>query len=210
MEHNDANSEFRYLYSEIGHRFTELDSFLKHIHSFISEADEKIGPNLKLYSPDFFDFFYAATYGETFRSSFIVSVTSVSETYIKSYITTWSNVLGLDISHIKHNNGILDYLKATVKKTFKIEIDCSKNEVNDFRNLLEVRNTMVHSGAYLNNTSKLDKIKQLSKAYPSMQLRQDGAILTTEKFCIDSMEISKRFFFYLFKLAIKKYPNYLS
>ncbi len=209
MEHNDPNSEFRCLYSELGHRFTELDSFLKHIHSFIAEADEKIGPNLKLYSPDFFDFFYAATYGETFRSSFIVSVASVSETYIKNYVTTWSNVLGLDISQLEHKNSILEYLKATVKKTFKIEIDFSKNEVNDFKNLLVVRNAMVHSGGYLNNPLKLDKVKQLSIIYPSMKLRPDGSILTTEKFCIDSMEISKRFFFYLFKLAIKKYPNYL-
>jgi len=192
MTQNEANS-----------RFIELDSFLKHIHGFVSEAEEKIGSDLELYSSDFFDFFYAATYGETFRNSFIISVTTVSETYIKNYITTWGNVLGLDISHIKHNNGILDYLKATVKKTFKIEIDCTRNEVNDFRNLLEVRNTMVHSGAYLNNPLKLAKIQQLSLAYPSMQLRSDGAILTTEEFCIDCMEISKRFFFYLFKLAIK-------
>jgi hypothetical protein len=163
-----------------------------------------------LYSSDFFDYFYADSYGETFRSSFIVSVTSVSETFIKSYITAWSNVLNLDISDIKPQYGILEYLKDTVKNTFNIEIDFDKREVADFRVLLYIRNAMVHFGGNIYTFKHKKEIQHMTESFPSLHLTVDGALLTKERFCIDSMEISKRFFFYLFKLAIKKYPNYLN
>ncbi len=81
--HYEANSEFRFLYSDITEHFFELEAFLKHIHEFVSLTENKIGKNLQLYSEDFFEYYYASSYGETFRTSFIVTVSSVTEAYHK-------------------------------------------------------------------------------------------------------------------------------
>lgn len=202
-----ANSEFHVLYSNIKEHLIELDAFLKHIHEFVSLAENKIGENLEMYSSDFFDYYYAGSYGETFRSSFIVTVSSVVESYIKEYIKIWKENLTDQVT-IKNNNAILDYLKEADKKFFCANIDFSKKEVVDLRGLLAIRNALVHSSGNMDDVPKYEPlIKQMVRQYSSIKLSTDGYISTTEQFCIDSLQIISSFFFYLFKLAIRKFPN---
>ena len=94
IKHYQANFEFHLLYSEIENRFAELDSFLKHIHKYVSASEGKLSSDLKMYSSDFFEYYYAGSYGETFRSSLIVSVASVSESYLKNYIHSMEKSFG--------------------------------------------------------------------------------------------------------------------
>ena len=94
INHYEANFEFHLLYSEIENRFAELDAFLKHIHKYVSVTEGKLGSDLKMYSSDFFEYYYAGSYGETFRSSLIVSVASVSESYLKNYIHSMEKSFG--------------------------------------------------------------------------------------------------------------------
>lgn len=210
INHYEANSDFHLLYSDIKDHFYELEAFLKHIHGFVSLAENKLGKDLKLYSADFFEYYYAGSYGETFRSSFIVTVCSVSEAYVKSYVATWKSIFKVDLENVKPTNGILDYLKTTDKDIFKIDLDFSKKEIQEFRALLNVRNAIVHSSGTLDYVLKYEaQIRQLSKAYPSLHVSDDGFIWTDQNFCNDSMKISQRFFFYIFKKAIKKFPDYL-
>jgi hypothetical protein len=209
VNHYEANSEFRFLYSDITDHFFELEAFLRHIHEFVSLTENKLGKDLKLYSEDFFEYYYARSYGETFRSSFIVTVSSVAEGYIKSYVATWSNVLKADTGNLKPTNGILDYLKTASKEVFDIGIDFSKKAVEEFRALLAVRNSMVHSNGNLDYVSKYEPlIRQLARRYSSLHVSNEGDIWTEESFCKESMSICKRFFFYIFHLALRKFPNY--
>lgn len=209
VNHYEANSEFRFLYSDITNHFYKLESFLKHIHQFVSLTENKLGDDLKVYSEDFFEYYYAGSYGETFRSSFIVTVSSVAEAYIKSYIATWKEVLKVSTGNQKPTNGIVDYLKTADKDVFNIGIDFSKKEIQEFRALLSVRNSMVHSSGNLDYVLKYEPlIRQLAKSYPSLQVSNDGDIWTDENFCKESINICKSFFFYIFKLALKKFPNY--
>jgi hypothetical protein len=169
INHYEANSDFHLLYSDINDHFYELEAFLKHIHAFVSLAESKLGKDLKIYSEDFFEFYYAASYGETFRSSFIVTVCSVSEAYIKTYVATWKAIFKVELENIKPTNGILDYLKRIDKDIFKIDIDFSKKEIQEFRALLNVRNAMVHSSGtleyVLNSKTKLGNLQKHTLPY---------------------------------------------
>lgn len=209
--HYEANSEFRFIYSEIKDHMEELNSFLGYIHKFVSSAENKLRKDLKLYSEDFFEYYYAGSYGETFRQSFIVTISSVAEAYIKCYVNTWIDLLKVNAEHIKPNHGSLDYLKDAEKKIFKAGINFSKQEISDFKGLLAIRNSIVHSSGNLEFVTKyIPTIKMMAKKYPSIQLINNDLIITTEQFCHDSFGIVKRFFFYLFKLALRKFPNYIA
>jgi hypothetical protein len=209
LNHYEANSEFRLLYSDITDHFYELEAFLKHIHDFVVSAESKLNKDLQLYSEDFFEYYYARSYGETFRSSFIVTVSSVSEVYIKYYVETWKKLLKTDFENLKPTNGILDYLKTADKKFLNLEIDFATKAVEEFRGLLAVRNSMVHSSGNLDYVQKYEPIiRQLAKVYSSLHVSDDGYIWTEESFCKECMTISKKFFFYIFKLALRKFPKY--
>ena len=209
INHYEANLEVRYVYSELEERLRELDAFLSHVHGFVTNAEEKIGLGLELYSQDFFDYFYAGSYGETFRRSFIVTITSICEGHIKDFISAWKTILQVEFTDLKWNNSILDLLKEADKIYFKTGIDFTRKEIIDFRGLLAVRNAIVHSSGNTEYATKyIPLIKQLSKAFPSLELTSDGLTWTSEEFCKDAMIISKRFFFYISKLAVRKFPEY--
>jgi hypothetical protein len=209
INHYEANLEIRYVYFQLEERFRELEAFLSHVHDFVTNAEEKIGPSLELYSQDFFDYFYAGTYGETFRSSFIVTISSICEGHIKEFISAWKNILQVELSDLKWNNSILDHLKDADKTYFKIGIDFTRKEIVNFRGLLAVRNAMVHSSGNTEYVTKyVPLIKQLSKTFPSIELTSDGLIFINEQFCKDAMLIGKTFFFYISKMAIRRFPEY--
>ena len=129
--------------------------------------------------------------------------------YIKEYISTWKNVLQVELSELKWNNAILDVLKEADKKYLHLEINFSTKQIIDFKGLLAVRNAYVHSSGNIDHVEKyIPLIKQLTKAFPSIELSSDGVLWTTEQFCKDAMLIGRRFFFYITKLAIRKYPEY--
>lgn len=209
INHHEANLEIRYVYSQLEERLRELEAFLLHVHGFVTKAEERIGPDLEIYSQDFFDYFYAGSFGETFRSSFIVTITSICEGHIKDFISAWKTILKVNLADLRWSNSILDILKEADKTYFKIGIDFTRKEIIDFRGLLAVRNAMVHSNGNTEYVTKyIPLIKQLSKAFPSLELTYDGLLFTNEQFCKDAMIISKRFFFYISKLAIRKFPEY--
>lgn len=209
VNHFEANSEFRLTYSEIKDHLEQLSAFLGHIHSFVESAENKLGSDLKLYSSDFFEFYYAGSYGETFRRSFIVTVSSVAEAYIKYFVNIWEDILSIPEPHLKATNGIIEYLKSAEKQILKTGIDFSKKEIVDFRGLLAIRNSIVHSSGNLDFVSKYTaSIEEMTRKYLSVKLTKDGVIFVEEQFCRDSLEIVKRFFFYIFRLTIRQFPNY--
>jgi hypothetical protein len=209
INHYEANIEIRHLYFQLEERFQELEAFLSHVHGFVTNAEEKIGPDLEIYSQDFFEYFYAGSYGETFRSSFIVLITTICEGHIKDFASAWKTILKSDLADLRWNNSILDLLKEADKVYFKTGIDFTREEIINFKGLLAVRNALVHSNGNTDYVSKyIPLIKQLSEAFPSLKLTSDGMIFTDEQFCKDAMFISKRFFFYITKLAVRKFPEY--
>lgn len=209
INHYEANTEIRYLYHELEERFRELEAFLVHLHGFVTNAEQKLGPDLKLYSEDFFDYFYAGTYGVTFRDSFIVTVSSICEGHIKDFVSTITRLLKTDMPNSKWNNSILDILKEADKTYFKLGLDFNRKEIIDFKGLLAVRNAIVHSNGTTEYVEKyVPLIKQLSKTFPSVELTEDGILIASERFCHDSITIGKSFFFYISKLALRKFPNY--
>ncbi|MFC0878890.1 hypothetical protein ACE01N_20015 [Saccharicrinis sp. FJH2] len=211
INHYEANSEFRFLYSQISDHFIQLEAFLKHIHDFVNQTEKKIGPGLKYYSSDFFEYYYAASYGETFRSSFIITVCSISEFYLKYFIITWGEILDKDLLNYKPINSILDYLKIIDKEVININTDFSREEIFDLKCLLAVRNAMVHSHGTFEFVNKYKElILRLAKKYSSLKVLANSSIMTEENFCDESINISKRFFYYIFKLSIRKFPNYIS
>jgi hypothetical protein len=209
INHYEANQEIRHVYFQLEKRFQELEAFLSHVHCFVANAEEKIGPNLEIYSQDFFDYFYAGSYGETFRSSFIVTITAVCEGHIKDLVSAWKTILQADLADLRWNTSILDLLKEADKVYFKTGIDFTRKEILNFKGLLAVRNAFVHSSGNTDYVTKyIPLIKQLSKEFTSLELTLDGMIITNEQFCKDTLLISKRFFFYITKLALRKFPEY--
>lgn len=209
VNHYEANEELRFTYSEFKDHLEQLSAFLNHIHSFVESAENKLGSDLKIYSSDFFEYYYAGSYGETFRQSFIVTVSSVAEAYIRYFVGTWEDILSIKEPHLKATNGILEYLKKADKEIIRSSIDFSKKEVDDFRGLLAIRNSIVHSSGNLDFVSKYTlSIEAMTKRYPSVKLTKDGILLIEEQFCSESLEIVKRFFFYITRLSIKLFPKY--
>lgn len=209
INHYEANTEIRHFYFQLDKRFVELEAFLTHVHGFVSNAEQKIGPGLEIYSQDFFDYFYAGSYGETFRSSFIITLTAVCEGQIKDFISTWKPILQADMAGLGWNNSVLDLLKEADKVYFKTGIDFTRKEILNFKGLLAVRNALVHSSGNTDYVTKyIPLIKQLSKEFTSLELTSDGMIFTNEQFCKDTLLISKHFFFYITKLALRKFPEY--
>ena len=202
----EGNIHFRKLYSSINDHFDLLQDFAKHMQEYITLAESKIGSGLKLYSSDFFEYYNAGSYGETFRGSFIVTVSSVSEIFIKDFINTWKKLSREETLEFKNQNGIIDYLKAADKKYFQLGLDYSKPEVSDFQGLLAIRNSIVHSSGTFEYVEKyVPQISQLARKYPSIVI-EDEQIVTTVQLCYDALSISKKFFFYIFKKAIQKFP----
>lgn len=209
INHYEANLEFKTLYHEISDHFIGLESFLKHIHGFVSKTEDKIGKDLEMYSSDFFEYFYAGSYGETFRRSFIIIVCSVSESYIKSYVQMWKDIFNKDLSSLDRKLSILDYLKKADKELFRIELDFTKIQITNLKGLLAIRNSIVHSSGNLEYVPKYSNlIKEMTTKFTSVQLLNNNFISTNEQFCNDALQIAKEFFFYLFKIAIRKFPNY--
>jgi hypothetical protein len=99
----------------------------------VSNAEEKIGPGLELYSQDFFDYFYAGSYGETFRSSFIITITSICEGHIKDFVSAWKTILNDDLTDLNWINIILDLLKDEDNYYLKTGIDFSRKEIIDLK-----------------------------------------------------------------------------
>lgn len=209
INHYKANSEFRLLYHEMKWHYLELEAFLKHTQDFISKTENQLNENSKIYSSDFFEYYHAGTYGYTFRNSFVITISSISETYVKAYINIWANLMKIEISKSKLSNGLLDYLKYADKKILEIGVDFSKREVEDFRGLLAIRNSIVHSDSNLQYVEKYTpQIKRMTKRYSSIQLSEEGSLWTNEQFCYNCLEIAERFFSYLFRLTIRKFPKY--
>src|SRR5688572_1183837 len=189
----EANQEFRHNYYQLEDRFIELESFLKHIHDYVRVAQNKIGPGLQLYSSDFFEYYYAGAYGEIFRDSFILIVSSLSEGEIKRYISSWKKLLNLDTSRVDKTTGILDFLKTVNKSYLNVALDFSKKEIVDLRGLLAVRNAIVHSSGTIEYVPQYKPmIEYMTKSYSSIHLTNEGGVWMEEQFCWDSLKISKR------------------
>lgn len=208
INHNDANFEFRTLYRNFEDDIIELQFFLKDIHKYISTKEIRLS-KAKIYSLEFEELFWTQSRGQIFRDSFIISSCTVGETYLKSYCLLWMNLLEIGSKKFTYKNGLLDTLKEIEKQHLKLGIDFSKEEIAQFRGLLAVRHSLIHSNGSLHYVENfVPIIKQLAKKYPSLKILDDKFIITDETFCSESLIIIKKFVFYLFKLAIKQFPNY--
>lgn len=204
----EANSQFRSFYYNIDDHFSLLADYVKHMNQFINFTENKIGKDLEIYSSDFFEYYNADAYGETFRGSFIITVSSVSEIYIKDYVMIWQKLMGDKTFNESFQFGIIDFLKTTDKKIIQLGIDYSKSQVPDFQGLLAIRNALVHSNGTFEYVKKYTpQILQFSRKYPSI-IVDNEQIFTTQEFCTDALNIARKFFFYLLKKTIQKFPNY--
>ena len=93
LNHNNANADFRALYTDLEEQMNSLNSFLRDIHKYVSDQEKKINKDLQMYSAEFNKLFYVNTYGGVFRSSFIITLTSVSEMFINKFCNTWDILL---------------------------------------------------------------------------------------------------------------------
>jgi len=103
----------------------------------------------------------------------------------------------------------MDSLKQFDKKYIDLRVDYSRTEVRHFNGLLAIRNSIIHSNSNFEYVKKYSPlIKRMTMEFASISITKNGYIVTQEQFCMDSLEIVKKFFFYIFKLSIKKFPNY--
>lgn len=104
-----VHADFKLLFYRVEDYLEQSQAFLTHINSFINSSEEKLN-STKLYSSDCFDSFYAGQYGNTFRDSFIVTICSFSESYIKNYIEKCTSISDNSIPPVKKES-VMDYLK---------------------------------------------------------------------------------------------------
>lgn len=117
--------------------------------------------------------------------------------------------MNLDTKSLNKKNGILNYLKELDEQFINIPIDFTKNEILDIKGFLAIRNAIVHSNGNIEYVPKqIQQIKRMTKIYPSITLNKNGQLYTDPQFCKDGIQIAKSFFYYIFKLAIKYFPDY--
>lgn len=204
-----VHADFKLLFYGVEDYLEQSQAFLTHINSFIKSSEEKLNKT-KLYSRDCVDFFYAGQYGNTFRDSFIVTICSFSESYIKRYIEKCIPISDNSIPPLKKES-VMDYLKIACKEYFAINIDFNNTSVIDYKGLLALRNTIVHSGSTFEDVGKYKpQIIQLARKYKSIDIVHDQYLFISEQFCEASLGIVKQFFYYLVKSAIQRYYAYTS
>ena len=204
-----AHADFKLLFYGVEDYLEQSHAFLTHINSFIKSSEEKL-KSTKLYSSVSHEFFYAGQYGNTFRDSFIVTVCSFSESYIKNYIEKCTSISTNPIPPPKKES-VMDYLKLACKDYFDIPVDFNNSSVINFKGLLALRNAIVHSGGTFEDVQKYKpQIIQLAKKYKSIEIVQDQYIFISEEFCKASLDIVKQFFYYAVKSAIRRYYTYIS
>lgn len=203
------HADFKLIFWEVEDYLEESTAFLSQISLFIKNAEEKLS-NSKLYSMDCNDFYFAKNYGNTFRDSFIVTACSFSEVYLKKYIEKCIEIHEEEIPKSKKES-VIDYLKIIDKEYLKLGIDFNNAAVIDFKGLQALRNAIIHSGSTFEDVLKYKpQILQLSRKFKTIEILNDHYIFLNDEFCKSSLNIVRDFFYYLVKLAIRRYYKYIS
>jgi hypothetical protein len=204
-----VHAEFKLIYWGVEDFLEESNAFLSHISSFIQTAQNKLSDS-QLYSMDCTEFYFANGYGNTFRDSFIVSACSFSEIYLKKYIEKCVEINKNEIPKARKET-VMEYLKTLDKNYLKIGIDFNNASVIDFTGLQALRNAIVHSGnTFQDVLNYKPQIIQLSRKFKSIEIFRDEYIFLNDEFCKSSLNIVRDFFYYLVKLAIRRYYNFVS
>lgn len=208
LNHNDANFEFRSLYTDFRDEVAELEYFLCDVHGYITSRNNRLAKG-KIHSQEFNELFVARSNGQIFRDSYLMLVCTIGESYLKAYTLLWIQMLGLNHKDFSYDSGLLDTFKDINKKYLELNIDFSDYRIVDFKGLLAVRNSLIHSnGSFIYVEKSIPIIQQLARKYKSLEIHDSKYIITDEKFCRQSLSIVEKFIFYIFKQGIRKFPNY--
>lgn len=187
----------------------QLEEYLKHSSIFLDSIDKKFD-DMKIYSEDFFEYFYAGGYKSIFTEQFIISLVSLSEYKLKIFLEIFDYVLEEDeLKKITSaNNDVLTAFKKYSKDYLKIIPKFDGKEYKEFKELTSLRNIIVHSGSrlWLQRESNIAAVKELSKRYSDIKIYDDYVYIDI-KFCLEAIEIVKRFFFLISKNFMREFPG---
>lgn len=188
----------------------QMEEYFKHSSIFLDSIDKKFG-NMQLYSDDFFEYFYAGGYKMIFTEQFIISLVSMSEYKLKIFLEIFDFALeGNELKNIlSQNSDILTAFKKYSKDYLKITPKFDGIEYKNFKQLISLRNIMVHSGSrlWLQRDSNISAVKELSKKYPQIKIYNDDNVYVDIDFCLEAVEIVKRFFFLITKNYMREFPG---
>lgn len=205
----------------ISESLNELELFLRTIESFIEKEEKRELESLNKYLEtihvaergevfaDHYPYEWQQILGAHFRSSFIITLMSVTEDSLNRICTQVSTMLDTSISNKDIKGSILEASQKYLQAIGKFEAP-PEHIWATVVNLYKVRNVIVHNGGMLEGAPNEKRIRAFMEKAPGISNPSAGLIKLNKEFCFYALQQVKALFSILhaeqerLRLEIKK------
>jgi len=183
----------------------ELELFLNTIEDFIEKEEKRELSALDKfletipktergeYLSDHYPFEWQQVLGAHFRSSFLITLMSVTEDSLSRICTQVSTMLDSSISNKDLKGSILEAAKKYLQAIGKYEAPPEHHWATVI-DLYKVRNVMVHNGGMLEGAPNEKRIRAFMDKAPGISAPQSAFLKFEKEFCFYALEQVKELF----------------
>lgn len=146
------------------------------------------------------------------RNSTVTSLITFLEIELQQFCITVQRSLALQVSYNDLKGTTLDQFKTYTNKIGELNIDFSADTWQSIKELVELRNCIVHYDAqiedwYGRKFSRTKSIENLSQKFNFIHIKDSGYIELTDEAGSKCISIVKDFIDLIYKAALKRFPK---
>ena len=155
---------------EIVHFHSELESLINKEKTVLGDVNVEYDDNPELYNRKFH---FDNTLEQNLRMSIIVNLVTFLEVELQNFCSNLQTALNLKIKYNEIKGTILEQFKTYTNKVGDLEIDFSSSTYQRVKNIIELRNCIVHYEGIIENFygrkfNRSEAIKKLAKEISSI------------------------------------------
>ncbi len=194
---------------EIEYFHSELESLISNEKIKLESIDVEYNTNPSLYKRKFH---FGNTLAKNLRASVVVSLATFLEVELQNYCCDLQTALSLQVNYNDFKGTILEQFRTYTNKIAFLSIDFSSSKYQKVKNLIELRNCIVHYEGQIENWygrrfNRLESIQNLAKAIPSISIEETEFISINADACRDFISIIKEFIDMIYESALEKFSN---
>lgn len=194
---------------EIEYFHSELELLISNEKSKLKSIEVEFDTNPALYNRKFH---FENTLAQNLRASVVISLVTFLEVELQNYCCDLQTALNLQVKYNDFKGTVLEQFKTYANKIAFLSIDFSSSKYQKVKNLIELRNCIVHYEGQIENWygrrfNRSESIQTLAKEIPSISISENEFVSLDADACRDFISIIKEFVDMIYKSALEKFPK---
>lgn len=157
-------------------------------------------------------FHFEYTLEQSLRTSVIIKLVTFLEVELQSYCCDLQTALNLQVKYNDLKGTVLEQFKIYSSKIALLTIDFSSLKYEKVRQLIELRNCIVHYEGQIENFygrkfSRSEALHTLARQMPSIKIKDNELVFLEKEACVNCVSIIKEFIYMIYNCALEKFPK---